>query len=294
MLKDLINIERIELSADLFKIYFVKKYLTKAAVNETFVIRNPAVLLMKSGTFKMQLREVNEDLKAHDLLLMPKDTTITQVSAGTNLQFFLIAFWTERNGHSMSYSQSDFLSKYAGSEAVKITLEESDYRVLSLICRLLYAEINMRLSTEYEIKLQQISLNLLLFELNLINMKYLSATDRNHSRSEILVLQFLSTLSIHCRKHHNVKFYAGVLYVSPQYLGEVVKKETGKSAKKIINEAVLSEIIGLLENPNYSMAEIVEQMEFSSVTSFSIFFKKAMACTPSQYRKNTIERFKTR
>lgn len=294
MLKDLIDIERIELSAEMFKIYFVKKYITKTAADETFVIHNPVLLLMKSGSFKMQIKEINRDLKAHDLLVMPRNTSFSKVEAGNKLQFFLITFSSDLNGHGFIFNQSDLLSAGAGNEAVKISLDENDYRVLSLICRLLYAELNNHLSNEFEIKLKQISLNLLLFELNLINAKYLSADDMHFSRSESLVSQFLAVLSIHCRKHHTVKFYAGVLYASPEHLSKMVKEVTGKAAKKIITEAVLSEAVSLLENPNLSMTEIAEELEFSSVTSFSIFFRKSMLCTPSEYRRNAIERFKSR
>lgn len=294
MLKDLINIERIELSAEMFRIYFVKKYVTRTSADETFVIHNPAVLLMKSGTFKMQVKEVNQDLKAHDLLLLPRNTSFTQVEAGSSLQFFLITFSSDRNGQQPVYSQTDLISHNEGTDALKISLEDNDYMVLSLICRLLYAEITNHLSGEFEMKLKQISLNLLLFELNLINAKYLSAAETNYSRADILVSQFLAVLSIHCRKHHSVKFYAGVLYVSTHHLSKTVKERTGKSAKAIIMEAVLSEAVSLLENPQHSIAEIAEELTFSSVTDFGIFFKKAMACTPSQYRKNSIERFKSR
>lgn len=293
MLKDLIDIERIELSAQMFKIYFVKKYAAKTAADETFVIHNPVLLLMKSGSFKMQIKEVSRELKAHDLLVLPKNASFSKVEAGNKLQFFLITFSSEINGRGFMYNQSDLLSSSAGNQPVKISLDENDYRVLSLICRLLYAELSNRLSSEFEIKLQQISLNLLFFELNLINAKYLSADDMHFSRSESLVSHFLAVLSIHCRKHHEVKFYAGVLYVSPEHLSKMVKEVTGKTAKKIITEAVLSEAAGLLENPNLTMTEIAEELEFSSASSLSIFFRKSMFCTPSEYRKNTIERFKS-
>ncbi|MFD2943299.1 helix-turn-helix domain-containing protein [Flavobacterium notoginsengisoli] len=294
MLKDLINIERIELSARMFKIYFVKKYVSRTAADETFVIDNPAVLLMKSGSFKVQLKKINQDLKAHDLLVLPKNTSFTGIEAGSRLQFFLITFSSGINGHGFSFNQNDLFSSGSGNEAVKISLDENDYMVLSLICRLLYAEISGSLANEFEVKLQQISLNLLLFEMNLITVKYLSAGGMNFSRSESLASQFLTVLSIHCRKHHTVKFYAGVMYLSPEHLSKMVKDVTGKAAKKIITEAVVSEAVGLLENPHLTMAEIAEELEFSSVASFSIFFRKSMFCTPSEYRKNTIERFKSR
>lgn len=294
MLKDLINIASIELSAEMFKIYFVRKYVAKTAVDETFVIRNPVVLLMKSGNFSMRLKQISQDLKPHDLLMLPKGTSLTQVEAGNRLQFFLIAFPDDRNGKATLHADNDILCCIGGSEALKISLDDNDYMVLSLICRLLYAEISNHLINEYELKLRKISFNLLLFELNLINVKYLSAAEGSQSRQEGLTSKFLAVLSIHCRKHHNLQFYSGVLYVSPQYLSEVVKKVTGKSAKTIINEALISEAVSLLEDTQFSIAEIAEELEFGSIASFSIFFKKATACTPSQYRKNTIERFKSR
>ena len=68
----------------------------------------------------------------------------------------------------------------------------------------------------------------------------------------------------------------------------------GKTAKKMISEAVLAEALQMLEDSNYSISEIAEELEFSSPTAFGIFFKKAMSCTPSEYRSKTAQRFKNR
>lgn len=59
-------------------------------------------------------------------------------------------------------------------------------------------------------------------------------------------------------------------------------------------EAVLAEAASLLEDSQYTIEEIAEELEFASVSEFSRFFKKSTSFTPSEYRSNAIERFKSR
>ncbi|WP_348823360.1 helix-turn-helix domain-containing protein [Flavobacterium aestuarii] len=81
-----------------------------------------------------------------------------------------------------------------------------------------------------------------------------------------------------------MSFYAGVLFVTSGYLNKIVKQVTGRTAKTLILEAIVVEAKNLLENSQSTVAEIAEELEFSTSSSFSIFFKRHTSLSPSQYR----------
>ena len=289
MLKDLLNTEMGSLSfmGDV-AVCSVKQYGPRFPGGNSFEVRNAAVLLMKSGTFKIQSGETVQDLKAHDLFVFPKKSYCHEIGAGGELQFYLIRFSANGNRGRNDCLHNNSLLVAARKEALKISLDKNDYLVLSLMCRLVYAEENNMEATDFEADLRRISFNLLLFELKLIHAKYFISSALHMPRAEKLAIRFLTVLSIHCRKHHAVKFYAGVLYVTSGYLNRVVKQATGKTAKRMIAEAVLAQAVNLLEDSDFSIAEIAEELEFSSASAFDIFFKKLMFCTPSEYRSKCL------
>lgn len=291
MLQDLINAEIISLSDLGINVFVVKKYTEKYTAEDSFYVRNLGILLLKSGQFGIQLDNSTYNLQPRDLLLIPKKSYCTELEKEEKLQFYFIRFAS--NERNISGVQTDSFLYLMGREAVKIVLDERDYQVLSLLCRLIYTEQKNVSSTEFENELRRITANLLLFELKLIYAKYLTSAALHVSSAEKIVMRFITVLSIHCRKHHTVQFYAGVLFITSGYLNAVVKEVTGKPVKKMITEAVLAEAVYLLEDSEYTIAAIAEELEFSSLSAFDIFFKKLMHCTPSEYRSNAAERFKS-
>lgn len=290
MLRDLMNNELKQFSGIEAVVYIFKKDAITFPVEESMEMRDTAMLLMKSGTFTIQTEESIQYLEPFDLVVFPKGCSCREIEVEEKLKFYLILF----PASDVNFSQSQSFLDLWGKRVSKISLDQSDYLVLSLICRLLYIEGKNQLFNDYDIELRRISVNLLFFELKLIYAKYFPSDVLYFSRAEKVASQFLTVLSIHCRKHHAVKFYAGVLYVTSIYLNRAVKEVTGKTAKKLITEAILSEAVSLLEDPQFSIAEIAEELEFSSLSAFDVFFKNLMSCTPSEFRSHAADKFKSR
>ncbi len=82
-----------------------------------------------------------------------------------------------------------------------------------------------------------------------------------------------------------VREFAEMLNINPTYLGECVRKASGKSAKSIINQrtALLAKC-QLLHTYN-NISEIAYQLGFESAGYFIRFFKKYEGVTPLEYRK---------
>ena len=294
MLKDLINSDSMERSFFGVSVYRVKKNIVTSFIDENFTTHYSSLLLIKSGRFKLQIGETVFDLVPYDLMILPEKLVCSPMENEGKLQFFLLVFSAGKKPHGYKFSAMNTSFYLYGNKPLQLNLESVDYQVLSLICRLLHTVGSNRESNESELEFLRLSSSLLLFELKYLYSKYISSSSLYLSKSEVLTVQFLNILSIHCRKHHNVKFYAGSLYVTPEYLNRAVKEVLDKTTKMMITEAVLVEAANMLEDSNYSIAEIAEELEFGSSNSFGVFFKKWMHCTPSEYRSNAVNSFKSR
>nr|WP_315200668.1 AraC family transcriptional regulator [uncultured Flavobacterium sp.] len=295
MIKDLVNIELKNLPIAGLDIHIIKKYIVKTAFNESFTVNNLSILLIKSGSFKFKLKEAIQDLTARDLIVIPKNSFCTLLEVQEKLQLFIISFSSEfAVENCLKKELVDSFYFFVRKESFKIALKKKDFLILSLIYKLIYYINKDAKRDSFDFELQRISFNLFLYELRFIYSKYTSETLLHFSRKESLTIQFLTILGIHYKKQHNVSFYAGVLFVTPGYLNKIIKQITGKTVKTLILEAIVVEAKNFLENSQSTIAVIAEELEFSSASTFSIFFRKHTSFSPSEFRSNAIERSKIR
>lgn len=106
------------------------------------------------------------------------------------------------------------------------------------------------------------------------------------TRKEELFAGFLTLLSQHCMKQHEVSFYAGELCITPQYLSLVLKEQSGRSASQWIQGALMSEAKILLKSPRINVQEVADQLNFPDQSTFGKFFKKHAGISPMAFRKS--------
>ena len=96
--------------------------------------------------------------------------------------------------------------------------------------------------------------------------------------------RFMSLIQEYCLKEREVQFYANKLHVTAKYLNFVSKQSSGITASEWIRRNAKERIILLLQNENLNIAEIADEMEFSSRSFFTRYVKKILDVTPSEYR----------
>jgi AraC family transcriptional activator of pobA len=293
MLNKLINSELNESPYHGLQLCIIKKYVIKTASHESFIVNNFCILLIKSGAFKIQLKDTVHDLSAQDLIVIPKNTFLTLLDAEDKLKLYLVAFTDDfATQNCFKKELVDAFYFFIARPSLKITLDQKDFLVLSLIYKLIYFVRKESKLNSIEAELQRISFNLLLYELRSIHAKYTSQAALNFNRKERILIQFFTILSIHCKKQHSVKFYAGSLFITAGYLSKIVKQITGKPVKILIAESIIAEAKNLLEDSQLSVADIAEELSFSNSSTFCVFFKRHTSIAPSRYRTNAIERLK--
>lgn len=83
----------------------------------------------------------------------------------------------------------------------------------------------------------------------------------------------------------SVSYFAERLHLSPNYFGDLVKKETGKSPQEHLQLKLIAVAKELLYDPNKSISEVAYGLGFKYPQHFSRLFKKLVGVTPGEYRK---------
>ncbi|MGB0523385.1 MAG: helix-turn-helix domain-containing protein [Flammeovirgaceae bacterium] len=105
------------------------------------------------------------------------------------------------------------------------------------------------------------------------------------SKKSLVIRKYKNLINNYFIEHKDVHFYANQLNISANYLNEIVKSETGFSAKNHISDRVLLEAKNLLLYSEMDIAEISHVLQFSEPTHFTKFFKKGSGQTPKSFRK---------
>lgn len=85
-----------------------------------------------------------------------------------------------------------------------------------------------------------------------------------------------------------VQYCAEKACLSPNYFGDLIKKETGKTASEHIQLAVIAKVKELLIETDRTVSEIAYEMGFNYPHHLSRSFKKLTGMTPNEFRRNAI------
>lgn len=287
MIREILNTEIKSIENDGIDVLLLTEYKVKNVVEVPFSISNFSVLLIKNGKINIRFHDETTILKRSDLFLIPYNSVCTKLEVTANVQLYLI-----RTNFDFAFNNfyekelSDAFSFLMLKSDQKISLQQKDFKVLSVIYKLMNALQYGNERPEVLSKLRRICFNLFIYELKFIHSKYKPELDLDFSRKESIVIQFLTLLSIHFRTQHHVQFYAGALFITPGHLNKMVKESTGKTAKSFIIEALINVSKNLLTDSHYTVAYIADELEFSSPENFGVFFKRHTGMLPTEFRSN--------
>ena len=113
---------------------------------------------------------------------------------------------------------------------------------------------------------------------------------RKNSNQDILV-KFDNVLTAYFNSENlkskgipTVKYCAEQLFLSANYLSDLLKKETGKNAQEHIHIYMIEKAKNSLVNTNATVGEIAYQLGFEYPQYFSKLFKSKTGITPAEYR----------
>lgn len=174
---------------------------------------------------------------------------------------------------------------YSSTEALH--LSDSEVDVFRQLLYMIEAELRHAIdSHSRELIVTNIEL-LLNHCLRFYDRQFISREEINHS----VVQQFDSMLRDFIKNNAasdglpTVNYFADKCCLSTGYFGQLIKTETGRTAKDFINDRMVSAAKEYLNDTNLAVNQVSELLGFEYPQHFVRFFKQHTGTTPSQFRK---------
>ncbi|MEP7197754.1 MAG: helix-turn-helix domain-containing protein [Saprospiraceae bacterium] len=126
-------------------------------------------------------------------------------------------------------------------------------------------------------------LNIIFSLCDRLNSEFVIIQLAHHYTNLLIVGKFRHLLFSNKIKYRSVDYYSKALYLTSNYLNEVLKSVTGKNASTTIIEFVILESKYQLIHTIKSSKEVAEELGFSSQSYFTRFFKKNVGLTPMEW-----------
>lgn len=86
----------------------------------------------------------------------------------------------------------------------------------------------------------------------------------------------------------SVKYFADKIYLSPNYFGDMIKKETGKTPQEHIQLKVIELAKERIAETDQTVSQIAYALGFQYPQHLCRLFKRRVGCTPNEYRMQNI------
>lgn len=158
-------------------------------------------------------------------------------------------------------------------------------------------ELREKIETEYNLNQDEYSREIILGHIASILMysqrfykrQFINRTDLSGkmvTRFNAALQQYIKNGSLQSQGLPSVNMIAGQLFLSPRYLTDLLKQETGKTALELIHLSLISEAKNLLRSEEQGVAEIAYQLGFENSSYFTRLFKKQTGMKPLEFRKS--------
>ena len=174
---------------------------------------------------------------------------------------------------------------YDANEALHISEKERE------IIENCYQSIRQELGREIDMRTNQIvtrSIGLLLdYCLRFYDRQFITRHKANKdilARFENLLDEYMQSGKARLQGFPSVAYCADTLCLSPNYFGDLIKKEMGSTAQEYIQLKLISLAKEKLSGTGMSVTEIAEDLGFKYPTHFTRLFKKCVGVSPLEYR----------
>jgi len=254
--------------------------------NEPYRTETFAIALLEKGTVKLQAG-LNKQIVNAPALISVGPSVIrnfkkTDDESQLQILFFTKEYLLEQQTNVFFLNQYDF---FEDNRKHVILLDSKQNEKFAQLFALISDVVNHK--HKHESAIVRSYIFILMNEIEALHDEE-KITDLKKDYINSLFFQFKALLEKEYLKNRSVSFYAAQLHTTPKYLSSLVKKQTGRTAGGIINEAIILEAKVLLQNYLFSIGQISDHLNFSDQSVFGKFFKINTGMSPNEYRRSLI------
>lgn len=240
-------------------------------------------ILCRKGTAAFRIEKKSYAIERNDIVILLPYSDINDLKCSRDFKaacLFVSFDLMSKNNPDIGWGIKGFLFS---KENPVVSLSDLDTKKCLNNFKLLQEKYE---NDEHRFRNEIVNLQLQMFVMEMWNIFSKEIERRTISNQKgSLFERFLQLVQQHCMEEREVEFYAGKLFITPKYLTEVCKKNSGKTALEWIHNYTTHRLIILLENKNLSFAQIADSLNFSSQSFFSRYVRKVLGVSPSDYRR---------
>lgn len=265
-----------------------KEYLFVSSGNhpyheEPYRAESYAIAYIKEGSVRLNAGLSSWDVQAPSIITLGPSVIRYFTKSSDLLKMDVIFF---KDGFLMErYADLFFLFKYdffKDSDLIVLPLEPFIFTRINKIYELI--QLTEVTGNYHEPELIRSYIFALVYEIDGYHRQHTIKTS-SLKKGYPLFTKFRQLLSNHYMQERRLDFYAGKLNLTPKSLSAAIKKQSGKSAGKWIDETIILEAKVLLQNKTLTVSQISGMLNFSDQSVFGKFFRANTTMAPVEYRK---------
>jgi len=266
-----------ELLIDLIRLESLKKYI-RDTPRHCLTYYDITFILDGDGSFALDQHEFPITCN-HLYFTAPgqiREWKVADIPHGLVLIFeeeFLCSFFSD----PLFVKKLSFFANSQASNQLPLTVGQGKYLFNILL------QIEQEISDSKETHLLRALLYQVLAWLNNAYRTFYQLTDKPKSGK---TARFTQLVESHFCSEHKVSFYSSELCITSGYLNDLVKKESGISAKQYIINRLMTEAKRLLRSCELPVSEIAWKLGFSDPSYFIRLFRNETGFSPLAFRKH--------
>lgn len=250
---------------------------------EPYRAESYAIVYIKEGSVKLNAGLASWDVKAPSIITLGP-SVIRYFTKNSDLLkmdviFFKDAFLLERYADLFFLTRFDF---FENSDLHVLPLNDSGVTRFSMIYELIRLTYSGTSYNQTDIIRSHIFS--LVYEVDAYHWQHISGTSSS-VKSYPLFAKFRHLLSNNYKHERKLEFYADHLHLTPKSLSAAIKKQSGRSAGKWIDDTIILEAKVLLQNKTLTVSQISGMLNFSDQSVFGKFFRAGTGISPVEYRR---------
>lgn len=158
-------------------------------------------------------------------------------------------------------------------------------------------DIFLNIQREYHANIDKFSQNIIIAQIELLlnycerfyQRQFITRKKSSHQvleRLEVVLNEYFDNNDLIGKGLPTAQYIAGMLHVSPNYLGSLLKALTGQTTQQHIHNKLIEKGKERLSTTNLSVSEIAYELGFEHPQSFSKLFKSKTNLSPMEFRQS--------
>jgi AraC family transcriptional activator of pobA len=250
---------------------------------EPYRAESYAIVHIKEGGVKLNTGLVSWDVEAPSIITLGPSVIRYFTKSSDLLKmdviFFKDTFLLERHADLFFLTRYDF---FENSDLHVLPLKETNAIKFSKIFELI--QLTQATANYHEAEIIRSYIFALVYEIDAYHRQHISGPT-SLLKGHPLFTKFKQLVIRNYMRERRLDFYAGQLHITPKSLSAAIKKKTGRSAGKWIDDAIILEAKVLLQNKALTVSQVSGILNFSDQSVFGKFFRAGTGISPVEYRK---------